>query len=891
MNPTPPRWLTRVLLSASLRGEEFAGDLHEEFAAVAAANGRLRAVAWYAIQVASLTARARVEHLRSARARRRAMRRHTPGDSLMNSLAVDVRQAVRTLSKRPLLSALVVLTLAFGLGANAAIFQVVDALLIRPFTLADVDRIVMVSQTGPDVGIDTQETVAPANFADWKRQTTDVFEGLAAVGWWDVNISSPTDAERVPGFTVSANFFDVLGVQPALGRSFTADEEVRGNHRRAILSHGLWQRRFGGDRTIVGRTVLIDAEPFEVVGIAPEGFNFPLGTEVWGPLALTPEDAQVRDDRYLTVLARLREGRSLEDARAQVAVVAERLAQQYPEANRGRGARVLTLSQGMRDQGLGPIVVLWQASAAFVLLIACANIANLLLARGAERQRELAVRAALGASRGRMVRELLVESGVLALASVPAALGVAWIGIRLIKVNLPPRLVRFVEGWHTMDVDGRLILFTLALAALTSLIFGILPALRASRPALVETLKDGNRGATAGRHRQRLRQALVVVEVALALPLLVGSGLSVLGAQRFLNGFQGYDPNGLLTMQAVLPDAAYGDAGARRRFVENTTTQLQTLPGVSAVAVSNTLPTSGGNAGRWIEVEGQAPPDPANRPVIDYRAVTPSFMETMRLPLVRGRGLSTADTADSLPVVVISRSAAQRYFGEAEAIGKRIRLGSPDRPWLTIVGISGDHIHNWFARRNAPTAYVPYAQAPTFNLAFVLRSEGDVSSLIGPAREVIRRVDPAQPIFDATSMNEALAVRTIGLQYVAAIMAVFGGLALLLAAVGVYSLMAFIVLQRTHEIGVRIALGATRRDVLGLTVRQATGMTLVGIVIGLVLSVGVGRALDSALSGTVGNDPRVALGFAAVLLASALAAGYIPARRATAIDPIIALRD
>ena len=889
MNHAPPRWLTRVLLKTSARGDECAGDLHEEFVVMAGETGRRRAIAWYTLQVASLSARSLIERARVAR-QARVLRQHTPGDSLMNSLSIDVRQALRTLLKRPVLSALVVVTLALGLGANAAIFQVVDALLLRPFTLADVDRIVMVTQTGPDVGLDTQETVAPANFLDWRRQT-DVFEALAAFEWWDVNLSSTTEAERVPGFAVSANFFEVLGVQPALGRTFTPEEEIRGNHRRAILSHGLWQRRFGGARSIIGTTVLIDAEPYEIIGVAPEGFNFPLGTEVWGPLALTPEDAAVRDNRYLTVLGRLAAGRSLADAQSQVAVVADRLAHQYPEANRGRGARVLTLAQGMRDQGLGPIVVLWQASAAFVLLIACANIANLLLARGTERQRELAVRAALGASRGRMVRELLVESAVLAFAAVPAALAVAWVGIRLIKVNLPARLVRFVEGWHTMDVDGRLVLFTLVLAAVTSLIFGMLPALRASRPAVVDTLKDGNRGSTSGRQRQRLRQVLVVVEVALALPLLVGSGLSVIGAQRFLNGFQGYEPNGLLTMQAVLPNAAYGDVETRRRFVENTTTQLQALPGVTGVAVSNILPTSGGNAGRWIEVEGQAPPDPANRPVIDYRAVTPSFMETMRLPLVRGRGLSAADAAGSLPVVVISRSAAQRYFGEADPLGKRIRLGAPDRPWLTIVGISGDHIHNWFGRRNAPTAFVPYAQAPTFNLAFVLRSDGDVSSLIGPAREVIRRVDPAQPVFDATSMTEALAIRTIGLQYVAAIMAVFGGLALLLAAVGVYSLMAFIVLQRTHEIGVRIALGATRRDVLGLTVRQAAGMTLIGILIGLVLSAGVGRALDAALSGTVGNDPRVALGFAAVLLASALAAGYIPARRATAIDPIIALRD
>lgn len=808
----------------------------------------------------------------------------------MSSLAFDIRQAVRSQLKRPALSALVIVTLALGLGANAAIFQVIDALLIRPFTIPDVDRIAMVAETGPNIGIDTQETVSPANFADWKRQT-DTFEALAAYGWWDVNLSSTTDAERVPGFSVTANFFDVLGVRPAFGRAFRAEEEIRGNHRRIILSHGLWQRRFGSDRTIIGTTVLVDGAPYEIIGVAPEGFNFPLGTEVWGPLSLTSEEAQVRDDRYLTVLGRLKRGRSLDDAKSEMAVIGQRLAELYPEANRERGARVLTLSQGMRDQGLGPIVMVWQASAAFVLLIACANIANLLLARSAERQRELAVRSALGASRGRMVRELLVESALLGLAAVPAALAVAWVGIRLIHTNLPPKLVRFVEGWHTMDVDGRLVLFTIVLAALTSLVFGFLPALRASRPALVETLKEGGRGATAGRQRQRLRQMLVVIEVALALPLLVGSGLSVIGAQRFLKGAQGYEPEGLLKMHAVLPEATYADAETRRRFVDRTTAALGALPGVTAVGISNVIPTSGGNAGRWIELEGQTPSDLANRPSVDYRAVTPSFMDTMRLPVLHGRGITTADTAESLPVVVLSQSAARRFFGDADPIGKRIRLGGHETPWLTIVGVSGDYIHNWFGRRNAPTAYRPYAQAPSSSLSYVIRAEGDLPSLVAPARAAVHSVDAAQPVFDVMTMREALAERTVGLQYVAAIMAVFGGLALLIAAVGVYSLMAFIVTQRTHEIGVRIALGATRGDVVRLTVRQAAGMTGIGIGVGLVLSIGVGRALGSALGGTVGNDPRVALSFALVLLASALAAGYLPARRATAIDPVVALRE
>ena len=805
----------------------------------------------------------------------------------MRSLVSEIRQAIRTMTKRPALSLVVILTLALGLSANATIFEVIDALILRPFTLADVDRLVLIAETGPEFTLDKQETVSPANFADWKKQT-DAFEHLAAFDWWEVNLASDEEAERVAGFRVTANFFDTLGVQPALGRAFTASEETQGNHRRVILSHGLWQRRFAADPGILGRAILIDAVPHEVVGVAPAGFNFPLGSDVWAPLALTPREAQARGSRYLTVIGRLARGKSVDEADAQVAVVAERLAQQYPADNKSHGAKVTTLVEGMRDQGLGPIVLLWQASAVFVLLIACANIANLLLVRGAERQRELAIRAALGSSRLRMMRELFVESLVLAAAAVPVSLALAWLGIHLIRVNLPARLVRFVDGWQSMDVDGRLIFFTLALATATALVFGLLPALRASRPELVETLKDGSRGATAGRNRQWVRRALVAGQVALALPLLVASTLTAMGAQRFLHGAQGYEPDGLLTMQAQLPSAVYQDLESRRRFVDNVSAKLRELPGVESVGISNVLPTSGGNAGRAITIEGAPPVDPANPPTVDYRAVTPTFLEAMRIPVLRGRGITATDLESAQPVVVISQSLANRHFANTDPIGKRVKLG--DSAWFTVVGVCGDVIHNWFGRRNAPTAYRPYAQAPSLNLNFAIRATGDLTALTRPAQAAVRAVDSALPVFLAMPMQEALAERTTGLQYVAAIMAVFGAIALVLAVVGVYSLMAFVVAQRTHEIGVRIALGATRGNVLSLTVRQSAAMALWGVAIGLVLSFGVGKALGSMLAGVISGDWRVTFGLAAVLLGSAVAAGYVPGRRATGIDPIIALR-
>lgn len=884
----PPRAIERMLAAICPRSvaDEVVGDLHEEFASVESDCGCAAATIWYAAHALRLGARMLTTRLLRSRVR------HPPvspsRERFMRNLITDVRHAFAHLVKRPGLAALAVLTMSLALGANAAIFQMIDALILRPFTLADVDRLTLVAETGPEISLDVQETVSPANFADLKAQT-DVFEYLSAFAWWEVNLASREEAERVAGFRVSANFFEALGVQPALGRTFTTAEETVGNHRRVILSHGLWQRRFGGDRGVLGRTVLVDAVPYEIVGVAPDGFNFPLGSDIWSPLALTPEEAAARGGRYLTVVGRLAPDRSVDDAHAQVAVVAERLARQYPEHNKGHGARVLTLVAGMRDQGLGPMVVMWQSAAGFVLLIACANVANLLLARGAERQRELAVRAALGAGRLRIIRGLLVESLLLAVAAVPLALAFAWIGIELIRINMPPRLIRFVDGWQRLDVDPRLILFTIVLAALTSIIFGLLPAIRASRPALAETLKDGNRGATVGRQRQWVRRVLVAGQVALALPLLVASTLSAMGAQRFLHGDQGYDPNGLLTMQAELPRAVYETPESRRRFVEAVAAKLGALPGVESVGITNNLPTSGGNAGRAIVVEGAPADDPANRPFVDYRTVTPTLLETMRTPVLRGRGFTEADTDNGLPVVIVSQSLASRYFTGTDPIGKRIKLG--DSPWLTIVGVSGDVIHNWFGRRNAPTAYRPYAQAPSLGLCFVLRARGDLSSLIQPSQAAVRAVDAALPVYLAMPMQEGLAERTIGLQYVAAIMAVFGAIALVLAVVGVYSLISFMVAQRTHEIGIRMALGATRGNVLSLTVRGAAAMAGWGVAIGFMMSFAVGRGLESLLGGAASGDLRVTAALAAILLGSAAAAAYVPARRAARIDPIIALRD
>jgi putative ABC transport system permease protein len=892
--PTPPRMPERMLsllLGPGGSPDGILGDLHEEYSQRARrsrAASIARAQVWYCCEAAKLGCR-----YASRRTAARFIRPGStpaplphPGDTIMSSLVLDLRYAVRAMVKRPTTSAVIVLTLALGLGANAAIFGVIDALVLHPFAFSNIDRLAVVSQTYQgDIGYG-KETVSPANFLDWRKQSGS-FERLAAFGWWDASLTSPDDPERVSGFFVTADFFPVLGVQATLGRLFQPDDEIQGRHRRAVLSHALWQRRFGGNASIVGRTIDIDGQPFEVIGVAPRGFDFPMGSAIWAPLAMTPEVALQRRERYLTVIGRLAPGRSLDDASAEMAVVARRLEQEHPEANKDRNARVLPFVSGMQDVGLGSILMLWQASAAFVLLIACANIANLLLARGAERQRDLAVRLALGASRARLVRQMLSESTLLALVSIPLAMVVASGSLHAIKVSMPARILRFVPGWDTMGVDGRLFLFTALLAIAAAVVFGVVPALQAAGPRVAEALKDGGRSATAG--RQRFRRGLVVAEIALSLPLLVAAALSSVGANRFLNGPQGYDADGVLAMRAALPDVRYEQPEPRRQFVDSVLQRLSALPGVQSAAATNVAPAGTGNSSRAIEIEGRPNPDRANPPLVDFRATTPSYFETMRIPIRSGRAFSQADRASTQNVAIVTEAAASRYFPGTDPIGKRLRLG--DGPWLNVVGVAGDVVQDWFGRRSFPTVYRPYPQAPTGNVVFVTRTDGDPQSLVLAATHAVRAVDPVQPVFDVMSMRQMLHERTIGLQYVAAIMVVFGGLALVLAVVGVYSVMAFLVTQRTQEIGVRIALGASRRDVFSLTMGQTGRLTAIGLAIGLVFSMLLGRFLEGMLVGAIPNDLRVQAVLAAVLVAAAMLAGYVPARRAAGIDPIIALRN
>lgn len=873
--PAVAQWVLRRALGRPEEREMILGDLAEQFPR----QGRI----WYWRQALAIAAHAVL--------RRAAAREPKPhGDFFMRIFLKDVSYAWRSLFKRPLLTLTVALTLALGLGANAAIFNLIDRLVLRPFPAIDPDNVVMIAETGPRLGY-RRETTSPANFLDW-RTSADAVTHMSAMLWWDANLMDRDDPERLQGAQVSSGFFDALGIRPVLGRGFVRDDETFGRHHVVVLSDALWRRRFDADPNIVGRSIIVDGDPHQVVGVAPHRFAFPDGAELWAPIAFDPKEAPRRDSRYLTVIGRVQAGRTFDEVTTQMNVLAARLARDYPDANRDHGVRVYTLTQGMLDEGSGPMLSLWQASAFVVLLIACANIANLMLARSAERRREIAVRLALGASRARVVRELLTESLLLALIAVPPALGFAWICLYVMRIGMPARILRFVPGFETLGPDLRLLGFTLALAVITACLFGILPALQAARSRVSDALKEGGRSATG---RQLLRRGIVVAEMSIALPLLVAAGLGVLGTKRLLYGPQGYNPDGLLAMKLLLPERVYPDDAARRRFVERAIEAVGAVPGVQSVTVANALPAAGSNSSIAIEIDGRAVDDARNLPTVDNRTVAARHFETLQIPLTRGRGFSGADREGSADVAVVSESMAVRFWPGEDPIGRRLRvrygqLRGRTGPWLTVVGVSGDIIQDWFNRRDVPTLYRPIAQVPGDYFGIAARSEGDPMAVAGAIRQALLRVDPAQPVFEMASMRQVLHERMIGLQYLSAIMTVFGTLALFLAAVGLYAVIAYLVAQRRHEIGLRIALGATRRDVMRLTIGQALRLTLLGGGIGLALSIALSRVMESALLGIANSDVRIFAAFAAVLAGSALLAGYLPARRAASIDPMIALR-
>lgn len=888
----PPRlaaWTVERVTRREVWRHDVSGDLAEEFADVAALAGPTPARRWYRKQAARLVAESAGNRLRGALRALAVL--FFIGDRPMNAFSQEVRAALRSLKRRPGVTAAILLTLAIGLGVNAAIFDSINSLLLKPFEFKQVDRMVMIAETS-DSEPYPKESVSPANFLDFAQHATTVTD-LSAYGWAELNLSGGDRPERVSAFSTSDHFFATLGITPALGRFFTPDSHVFGQHHEAVLSDTLWRTHFGADPTIIGREVHMDGEPAVIVGVAPPGFNFPEGAEAWTPLAFDPKEAANRRSHYLTVFGRLADGHTLSDASAELGGLYDRIRAEHLDDVRGLALHVMTFTSGMVDVGMPTILGLWQAAAAFVLLIGCTNVINLLLAQGAERQRELAVRLAIGASRVRIVRQLLVENLTLSLAAVPGAMAVAWVTLKLMKAAMPAALIRFVPGWEKMAVDGWMLAWTTLGAMVTGLLFGLLPAIHASRASVLSAVKgagDGGRSQTAGVSRNRARRALVVAELALALPLLVASAMAVSGVQKFVTGAQGYDPNGVLRASVELPDSQYKDDASLRLFADRLLDEVGRLPSISAAATGSILPASGSNSSTKLEIEGQ-PIDKDNPVRANFRIVSTQYFETMRIPIVTGRAFGSIDRESGERVAIVSESLAKRYF-KGDAVGRRLKIQRLEgSDWVTIAGVSGDIIDDWFANRNAPTIYVPEAQTPTHSINLVARTTGDPHAIEADVRRALSAVDPNLPIYRVMTLNEALKERTTGLRFIGGLMASFGFIALALAAIGIYSVMAFYVTLRRKEMGLRLALGATPGNVLRMTLGQASRLSIIGVVVGTAVAIPLARLMEQAMLGVATASPMLYATVAVALLTIATLASLIPAREATKVDPAQSLRD
>jgi putative ABC transport system permease protein len=807
----------------------------------------------------------------------------------LENLWQDLRYGARMLRKNPGFTAVAVLALALGIGANTAVFSCANAMLLHPFAFPYLDRIASVWETVPKQDANHVKAT-PANFRDWKERSNG-FELLAAGHGWDVNLTGAGLAERVEGYQVTADFFPLLGMAPQLGRTITASDFQPGHTSAVVLSYGFWQRHLGADSGIVGKSLRLNGQEFTVIGIMPADFDYPMGAEAWGPLDLSAVENADRSNHYLQVIGRLKSGTTMAQAQADIATIAARLAHQYPQTNSGHGVRVVSLVEDLTTGSRHYILVLMGA-AVFVLLLACANVANLQLARATARDKELAVRLALGASRWQITRQLLVESTLLALLSGLVGVLLAGWGNALLTRTIPPFILQHIPGVKHMQIDSGVLAFTLAICLLTGILAGMAPVWHMSNPHPNEAFKEGVRGGSASPGRPRLRALLVVSEVALALVLLVGAGLMVKGFHGLLNTYLGFDRSNVLTFRFALPESKARDKARVRDFYTQVIEKLQSLPGVDSAAAVTSLPS--GWSWNWTEytVEGQPPAAPGEMRLAVSQSITGDFFRTLHVPLLKGRFLTSQDGPDANPVIVISQSLAHRIWPHQDPLGKRMRFGPVDTggPWTTIVGVVGDIADSPFDRTPEPTAYFPFAQLPVASSALVVRTLGDPLALAAAARAQVRSVDADEPPYDMRTLAQIVSDNLNGVESAARMMFAFGIVALLLSASGIYALMTYSVTQRRHEMGVRMALGAQPGDVLKLVVGYAVKLAIIGLAIGVPCALALTHALSSVLFGVVRIDTPVFVLFTILLAVVAAVAAYIPAHRATKVDPMMALR-
>ena len=809
----------------------------------------------------------------------------------MLNISQDIRYGARMLWKHRLATLVCAVALALGIGANTAIFSIAEAFLLHPVPFENVDRIAALIDTRPQQNID-RNSVAPATYLEWQEQAKS-FEKLGAYAWDEVNLTGAREPVKIEGFDVTANFFDVIGVRPKMGRVFLPEEQHSGKDQEIILSYGLWERQFASDPNVLGKSVKVDGKSYTIVGVMNKGFIYPLPAEAWMPIDLDPMQHSMRDSRYLWVLGRMKPHVSVTEASAEMDAITKRQAEAYPDNYKGWRLRVMPLREFATDDLTRQYTLLLLGAVGFVLLIACADVANVQFARVTGRQKELAVRAAMGASRARIVWQLLTESVLLALLGGVLGLIFAQWYITLILVNMPPDVERFIAGWGTISLDAGALLFTMGIALLSGILAGIGPALMTSRTNLSETLKEGSRGSS-GRGRYRLRNALVVAEIALSLVLLVGAGLLVKGFHALLSVNERYRPESLLTLNLSLPELQYKQKPGRISFHEQTLQRLAQIPNVQSAAMATDIPYANGGGANFqtFSVENRQPKQRGELTMATVETVSPNYFGLMEIPLRAGRELKDSDADGTLPVAVISRSLARRYFPEEDPLGKKIKVGEADgaAPWMTIVGVADDVHYSWIHKEDVPTLYRSYRQAPPYYVSLVLRTTGDPLGVVPAVRREIAAVDPDLPLFNIKAMDKVISESILGIAYVAVMMGVLGIIALVLASVGVYGVMSYAVTERTNEIGIRMAMGATANDIRRLVLGKGTLLTMIGMGIGLPIAFALATALSSLLFGVRAADPVAFIGLPLILAGVATFASYLPARRALRVDPIVALR-
>jgi putative ABC transport system permease protein len=808
----------------------------------------------------------------------------------VQTLLQDLRYAFRLLAKSPSFTLIAVLTLALGIGANTAIFSVVNAVLLRPLGFRDPAKLVLVAEKSKYPTISTSYE----NYQDWRDQSHS-FESLEATRGTAMTLSGSGEPENLNVRMATAKLFPLLGVDARLGRTFSADEDRAGGTPVAILTYGLWQRRFGGSPDVLGKPITLDAQPYTVIGVLPAGFELLQPADVFLPFH--PWAHTLPDDRNwhpgIIVIGRLKPGASLDQARTEMVGITKRLEEQYPIYNTGTSADVVALQEQM-VQNVRPALVLLLGAVSFVLLIACANVANLLLARAASRGREVAIRTSMGASRGRVVRQLLTESVLLSLAGGILGLLIAWASLGpLLKLSAGT-----VPNVFDVTLDPAVLAFTLGMSIITGLIFGIAPAMRTTKQDLRGTLNEGSRGSTAGPGHHRLRGSLISMEIALALLLLVGAGLLLRSFSRLQEIPPGFQPDHLFVADLPISQSAYAKPEQRFQFFDRVVDRARTLPGVRSAAAASFLPVSGGGGLLHFNIAGRPPKSPNDYIAAGYRTVTPNYFETLGIPLLQGRLFIPHDNERSPAVVIINSTMAHTYFPNENPLGHRIQVGAtpdpdPTVPNMEIVGVVGDVLQGLGVDPKAEM-YLPYRQAdgvlPVFQLSIVMRTSGDPLQQSAALRSALSEIDPNQPLVKVRTMEDNIASTVAQPRFRTWLIGIFAALAVMLAAVGIYGVMSYSVTQRTNEIGIRVTLGAQPNDVFRTVVGEGLRFALIGICIGIVAGLLLTRLLQSFLYGISAADPLTFVAVTVLLLAVALAASFFPARRATRVDPMIALR-